>query len=234
MTEAGVERTGKRLTPRDHRPPPSPSVPIVLFVIRFGFFLDHRFDDLFHIPDFDQHIFGLQIGVDDATFAVQVIQPEQHLFGDLLHEGHGYPSMFPSLDEAQQVLPQDLKHHADVHAVGTLVLERIEQADHMFLARMIRIRLDDLVQQLDLINGGLGVVSGRPDHLQRDMPARKGVPGKPDGRKMAPPELPHDDVPSVFEEFAHADGMITAFAVILRILLFGGGLGPVIAGGRGR
>lgn len=176
MAEAGVERTGKRLTARDQGSPPSTSVAIVLFIIRFWFFLDKRFHDMFDVANFDQNIFGFEIGMDDATFTMQVIQPQQDLFGDLLHQGHGYSSMIPSLDEPQQILPQDLKNHADMHPVRTFVLERIQKAHDMFLARVVRIRLDDLIQQLDLINGRLRIVRSRPDHLQRDMPARVRVP----------------------------------------------------------
>lgn len=80
--------------------------------------------------------------------------------------------MIPSLDETEQILPQDLKNHTDMYPVWTFVLERIQQTDHMFLAWMIRIRLNDLVQQFDLIDGRLRIVRGRADHLQRDMSAR--------------------------------------------------------------
>lgn len=176
MAEVGVERTGKRLTACDQGSSPSSSIAVILLIIRFWFFLDECFHNMLHIANFDQNVFGFEVGVDDATFPMQVIQAEQDLFGDLLHERHGDSSMIPSLDEPEQILPQDLKHHADVHPVGTFVLERIQQADDMFLAWMIWIRLDDLVQQLDLINGRLRVVRGRPDHLQRNMSARVCVP----------------------------------------------------------
>lgn len=48
---------------------------------------------------------------------------------------------------------------------------------------------------------------------------------------MAPAELSHDDISSVFEEFAHADRVVAALAIILRILLFGRGLGCLIVRG---
>ena len=145
MAETGVERTGKRLTARDQGPPSSSSIAIILLIVRFRFFLDKSFHNVFDIPDFDQNIFGFEIGMDDATFAMEIIQSQQDLFGDLLHQGHGYPTMIPSLDQTEQILSQDLKHHADVHPVRSLVLERIQQADNVFLARVIGIRLDNLV-----------------------------------------------------------------------------------------
>lgn len=103
----------------------------------------------------------------------------------------------------------------------------------MFLARVIRIRLDDLVQQLDLVDGRLRVVGGRANHLQRDMPAGVRISRQPDCRKMAPAELSHDDVLSIFEDFTHGDGVVATLAVVLRILLFGRDI-DVLVGGGGR
>lgn len=85
--------------------------------------------------------------------------------------------MVPPFDQAQQVLAKHLKHHADVDAVGTFVLKGIQQADDMLLAGMVGVGLDDLLQQFDLIDGGLGVMSGGADDFEGDMPSGDGVSG---------------------------------------------------------
>lgn len=73
MAEIGVERTGQGLAAGDQGPSPPSSITIVLLVIRFWFFLDERFHDMFDIANFYQNVFGFQIGVDDAAFAMQII-----------------------------------------------------------------------------------------------------------------------------------------------------------------
>lgn len=49
---------------------------------------------------------------------------------------------------------------------------------------------------------------------------------------MTPTELSNDDVSSIFEGFPYIDRMVTAFAVILRVLLFRGDLGGIVLGRR--
>ena len=89
--------------------------------------------------------------------------------------------MVPSLDQTQQVLAEHLKDHAHVDTVGSLVLEEVKQADDVLLSGMIRLGLHDLVQELDLVDGRLGVVCGRTHHLQSDVLAGVLVSGQPHG-----------------------------------------------------
>lgn len=61
--------------------------------------------------------------MNDATAGVEVVQAEQHLLGDLAHNVFGDASVLITLDQAEQVLAEHLKHHAHVGAVGTFVSE---------------------------------------------------------------------------------------------------------------
>lgn len=51
----------------------------------------------------------------------------------------------------------------------------------MFATGVIRLCLDNLIEKLNLIDGGLGVVGGGADDLEGDMFAVGIVPGKPYG-----------------------------------------------------
>ena len=121
--ETGIERTGERLAAGDQRSPSPSSIAIVFFIVEFGLVLDKSFDNVFDIPDFDQDIFRFQVGVDDATLAVEIVQAEQDLLGDLLDQRHGDAPMVPALDQAQQVFPEHFEDHADMQPVRPLVLE---------------------------------------------------------------------------------------------------------------
>lgn len=62
-----------------------------------------------------------------------------------------------------------------MNPVRSLVFERIQKTDDVLFARMIGIRLDDLLQQFDFVDRRLGVMSSGPDNFERDMPASNGV-----------------------------------------------------------
>lgn len=42
--------------------------------------------------------------MNDAALPVEIVEPQQYLFRDLLDQRHGYAAVVPLLDEAQQVL----------------------------------------------------------------------------------------------------------------------------------
>jgi hypothetical protein len=81
----------------------------------------------FYIVDTDQHVLRFEIGVNDATFSVDVIETEQHLLGDLFANVIWDTSMVISLDQAEQVLAENFKDHAHVRAVGSAVSEMVQQ-----------------------------------------------------------------------------------------------------------
>lgn len=114
--------------------------------------------------------------MNDATLPVQVVQAEQDLLRDLLHQRRRNAPMIPFLDQAQQVFAQDLEHHAYVCSIGPFVFERIEEADDVLSAGVVGLCGHDPLQQFDLVDGGLGVVRGRTDDFERDMFPRCIIP----------------------------------------------------------
>ena len=172
------------MTASDESPPTSPSVAVVLFL--GGFRLDNALNNLFDISNFDENVFWLKVGVDDTAFAMKVVEAEEYLFCDLFDQGHRNTAMVPALDETKQVLSKHLENHTYVGAVRSLVLKRVQKTDNMLATRMIRLGLNDLVEKLDLVDGGLGVVGGRSDDLEGDMFSVGVISGEPDGRKVTP------------------------------------------------
>ena len=141
--------------------------------------------------------------------------------------------MVPTLDQAEQVLAQHLEDHADVGAIGAFVFEGVEEGDDVLAPGVVGLGLDDLAEQLDLVDGGLGVVGGRAYDLEGDVLLGDIVPGQPDGAEVAPAQLAHHGVFAVFELLPDRHGVVATFAVILRVLFIGGGLGGVLARGGG-
>ena len=83
--------------------------------------------------------------------------------------------MVPALDQSQQVLAKDFKHHADMDTVRPLVFKRVQQTDDMLPTGVGWFRLHDSVEELDLIDRGFGVVCGRPNDLQRNVFSGRGI-----------------------------------------------------------
>ncbi len=120
-------------------------------------------------------------------------------------------------------------------AVGPLVLKRIEEADDVLAAGVIGLRLNDAVEKLNLVDGGLGVVSGGSNDLEGDVLARVVVAGQPDGGKVTPAKFADDGVLAILEVLADLDGVVAALAVVFGVLLIGCIFGGLIGGGgRGR
>lgn len=174
MVEACVEGRRQRLAAGDQCSTSPPAVAIVLFVRWFA--LNNFFDNLLHVANFDQDVLGLQIGMNDATLPVQIVKAEQDLFRDLLHQRHRNAPMIPFLDQTQQVFAQDLENHTYVCTIGSFVFERVEETDDVFSAGVIGLRRNDPLQELDLVDGGLGVVRGGTNDFERDMFPRCVIP----------------------------------------------------------
>ena len=221
LVEARIQRAGQRLTPRDQRPPSPPAAPVVVVLVLLGVVFDICLDDLLDVANLDEDVLGLQVGVDDAALAVEIVEAKQHLLSDLLDERHGDAAMVPSLDQAQQVFAEDFEHHAHMHAVGAFVVEGVEEADDVGATGVLLVGVDDLFQQLDLVEGGFGVVGGGAHDLEGDVLARGVVPRQPDGGEMAPAELAHNGVLALLVLFADLDGVVAALAVVLRVLFVG-------------
>lgn len=88
-------------------------------------------NDRLDIVDADEDVFGFEIGVDDSTLGVQVVQTEQDLFGDLLDDMLWDTSMLIALDQTEQVLAQDFKDHTDVVPIRPRVFKVVDEADNV-------------------------------------------------------------------------------------------------------
>lgn len=67
--------------------------------------------------------------MDDATTAVHIVESKENLLCDLLHKVHWHALVLVPLDEAEQVLAEDLEYHADVSAIRALVPEMVQEGD---------------------------------------------------------------------------------------------------------
>lgn len=56
-----------------------------------------------------------------------------------------------------------------MRSVGALVFEGVEKADDVFPAGMLRLRGDNLLEELDLVDGGLCVVCGGAHDFEGDV-----------------------------------------------------------------
>ena len=88
-----------------------------------------------------QHVLGLEIGVDDLLAAVEVVQTHQDVPADGLHRAQRDTAVIVPLDEREEVIAEHLEAHAHVRAVRSLVLERVHQPDHLARTRVRRRRM---------------------------------------------------------------------------------------------
>ena len=165
----GIEWAGKWLTSGDKSSSPSAAIAVISFTILVGIIFHIRLDDMFDIAYFNQDIFRLQVGVYNTTFAMHVVEAQKHLLCDLLYQRHGNASMIPALDKTQEIFAQHLKNHAHVDTIGASMFKGIEKTNDMFSARMTWFGLNNLAEQFDLINCGLGIVSSGAHDLKGDV-----------------------------------------------------------------
>lgn len=62
---------------------------------------------------------------------MHIIEAEQNLLRDLLDEVHRHTFILVTPDEAEEVLAEHLKHHADMDTVGPAMAEMIKELDDM-------------------------------------------------------------------------------------------------------
>ncbi len=72
----------------------------------------------------------------DTTAPMHVIQTQQHLLRNLLHQPHRHTFTLMPLDQPEQVLPQDLEDHANMGPIGTFMPEMVEEGDDVRSTRM--------------------------------------------------------------------------------------------------
>jgi hypothetical protein len=68
---------------------------------------------------------GVFTGVYDSATCVHVVEAKEDLFCDLANQGHGEFSPFEAIDKKEEVLAEDFEDHADVCAVGAVMLEHV-------------------------------------------------------------------------------------------------------------
>jgi len=74
-------------------------------------------------------------------------------------------SMLISFDQAEQVFAEDLKDHADMATVGTVMTEIIDETDDVVTTSVGGRRCDYSLKKLNLVECGFGVVTVRLDHF---------------------------------------------------------------------
>ena len=65
--------------------------------------------------------------VNNPATPVHVIEAEEDLLRDLLDQMHWNALVLMTLDQSEEILPEDLENHADMGAVRTFVSEMIEK-----------------------------------------------------------------------------------------------------------
>lgn len=175
-------------------------------------------DHILDVVDADEDILRLEIGMDYTARSVHVIETEEHLLADLTNESNWDAFGLMSLDEAQKVLAEDLKDHAYVVSVGSLVSEMIEERDYMRTAGVGWVRGYEPLEEFDFVEGRLRISGSRFDDFESDMSVYFVVFGQPHGREMAPSKFAHDRISPIGEDVSYVDWVIATGNVILPIL----------------
>ena len=75
----------------------------------------------------DNHIFWLQVRVNNLAVSVQVVESNENLFGHAPHYGNWHASILIPLHDFKKIDAQNFKDHNEVRPVCTSVNERIQQ-----------------------------------------------------------------------------------------------------------
>lgn len=87
---------------------------------------------------------------------MQVVQCHQHLPGQGAHDIQRYALVIKRLDQRQQVVTQDFKHHADMKTMGPSVLKTVQQPTAVLM--VVWVAVPDLTQEGYLISRSFCVV----------------------------------------------------------------------------
>ena len=85
----------------------------------FGYFLD-----LF-VPQADNHIFWLEIGMDNLAHAVDIVEPNKALLSQSSDKRQWYTFIIVSFNDLQEVHSQNLKDHNKMFAIWSMVDKRV-------------------------------------------------------------------------------------------------------------
>ena len=85
----------------------------------------------FLLRETQQHVFRLEIGVDDLAEPVQEVQSDEDLLGYDASEVHRNSLVAVALDNLEQIHSEDLEYHAKVVSVGPPVDEAVQQLNNL-------------------------------------------------------------------------------------------------------
>ena len=168
---------------------------------------------------------------------MHVIESQEDLFCDLLDEMGRDAFALVALDEPEQVLAEDLEDHTDMRTIWSTMTKVVEEADDVGPARVCWVGGDDALEELNFVQGCLGVPGSGLDDLEGNVAVRSGmgpsdklhaierhvhalyVLCQPDRREVAPAELADDEVAGVGKGVIDVYGVVPALDVVLPVLL---------------
>lgn len=80
--------------------------------------------------------------MDNVTCAVHVVEPLEHLLGDLLDNMRGYAAVLVTLDQTEQILAEHLKHHTHVRAIRATVAKVVKKGNTVSTPGVLRVSGD--------------------------------------------------------------------------------------------
>ena len=87
-------------------------------LLDFGYFL---------VPEADDYIFRLEVGMYDLAHPVNVVKANEALACEFAHKWQRHTFIVVSFDDLEEVHTQNLEHHNKVLSVWTVMDERVEQ-----------------------------------------------------------------------------------------------------------
>lgn len=81
----------------------------------------------FIVTQANHYVFWFEIGVDNLTHSVHVVQPDEALLGKASDKRQRNTVVVVSFDDFQEIDSKDFKHHYKVLSVGAVMDERIKQ-----------------------------------------------------------------------------------------------------------
>ena len=85
----------------------------------------HYFHQL-GLVESNDHIFRLEVRVNDSALAVQVVQPDQDLLGHSANQRQRNTLIVVSFHDLKQIYAEDFEHHDEVLTIGARMNERIQ------------------------------------------------------------------------------------------------------------
>lgn len=91
----------------------------------------------FLLGEADEDVFWFEVGVYHSADPVEEIQSHEYLPCDFLDDVDGEAFAVVFLQDLPQVYAQDLKHHAEVIPVGTLIEESVEKVQDVAVVSVV-------------------------------------------------------------------------------------------------